>query len=94
MASAKKRLPLLKPQTHCVIMGGKIDKKHFVDAGGYRFYLCCPGCGPKIKKNPGKYVALLKTKGQTPERLPVCSWCGQVKDSPACCTKKGSDNWY
>ena len=91
---AKKQLPLLKPQTHCVIKGGKIDRKHFVDAGGYRFYLCGPGCGPKIKKNPGKYMALLKKKGQIPEPLPMCSWCGQTKGSPECCTQKETKNWW
>lgn len=91
---AAKQAPLLKPQTHCPITGSKVDKKHFVDAGGYRFYLCCPRCGPKITKNPGKYLALLKEKGQTPEKLPSCSWCGQTKGSPECCTKKSSSNWW
>jgi YHS domain-containing protein len=67
-------------------MGGKIDKKHFVDVKGYRFYLCCPGCGEKIRKNPGKYIEILAAKGQAPAKL--CKGCKKVKGSKECCPRK------
>ena len=60
----------LKPQASCPIMGGKINKKLFVDAGGYRFYVCCPGCLAPIKKDPAKALAALRAKGEEPERAP------------------------
>jgi len=76
----------LKPQSVCPIMGGKIDKKVFVDVGGYRFYACCPGCLDKIKANPEKSLATLKAKGEAPERrLAVCTKCGEIKGTAKCC---------
>lgn len=45
----------LKPQTHCPVMGGKIDSTVFTDIQGQRVYHCCPMCGPKLKADPDKY---------------------------------------
>lgn len=76
----------LKPQTVCPIMGGKIDKKVFVDVAGYRFYACCPPCLAKIKADPAKAVATLKAKGEKPElHLVVCPKCGEIKGTAKCC---------
>lgn len=78
----------LKAQTTCPLMGKPVNKKFFVDAGGYRLYLCCAKCTMKAKANPQKAIAMLKTKGQKPEvRLAICAKCGEIKGLPACCTK-------
>lgn len=45
----------LKPQTHCPVMGGKIDSTVFTDIQGQRVYHCCPMCIAKIKADPDKY---------------------------------------
>jgi YHS domain-containing protein len=45
----------LKNQTHCPVMGGKIDSTVFTDIQGQRVYHCCPGCGDPMKKDPDKY---------------------------------------
>ena len=76
----------LKPQTTCPIMGGKIKKEVFVDAAGYRFYACCPGCLDKIKADPAKALAALKERGETAElHLAVCLKCGEIKGTANCC---------
>jgi hypothetical protein len=81
-------LPKLKAQTTCPVMGGKIDKKQFVDAGAYRIYLCCPACESKVKKDPAKAIATLAAKGERPEvRLAVCSKCGELKGTTKCCAE-------
>jgi rhodanese-related sulfurtransferase len=77
-ASAK---PAAKPQTTCPVMGGKINKKVFLDVKGYRVYACCAGCLPKIKANPAKYIAKIEARGEAPVAL--CK-CGAPKGSPAC----------
>lgn len=79
----------MKPQSVCPVMGGKIDKKVFVDVAGYRIYACCPGCLAQIESDPEKAVAAIKAKGETPERrLTVCPKCGEFKGSAACCDPK------
>ncbi len=45
----------LKAQTTCPIMGGKIDKKAFIDHQGQRIYICCAGCKEPFLKEPEKY---------------------------------------
>ncbi|NQT20547.1 MAG: hypothetical protein HQ592_12640, partial [Planctomycetes bacterium] len=55
----------IKPQTTCPVMGGKINKELFVDHGGKRIYLCCPGCEAAVKKDPAKYIAKLEDDGIT-----------------------------
>ena len=61
----------VKAQTICPVMGGKINKKFFVDVKGFRIYVCCPGCNGKIKKNPDKYIKKLEKSGVTLEKTPV-----------------------
>ena len=63
-----------KPQTTCPVMGGKIDKGTYVDVEGKRIYACCPGCLPKIKADPKKYIEKIRQKGEEPE----ISWIGLV----------------
>lgn len=58
-----------KPQTHCPVMGGKINKAQYIDVHGKRIYVCCPGCIPTIKKTPGKYIEKLEKQGITLETV-------------------------
>jgi YHS domain-containing protein len=56
-----------KLQTTCPVMGGKINRKQYVDHDGKRIYVCCPGCIPKIKAAPQKYISKLENEGVTLE---------------------------
>ena len=69
VASEGKSEKKLKPQTTCPVMGGKIDKKVFVDYEGKRVYFCCPGCIGTFKKDPAKYLKKMKEAGEEPEAL-------------------------
>lgn len=62
---------LEKAQTTCPVMGGKIDKKFFVDHEGKRVYFCCGGCDGTFKKDPAKYLKKLEEQGVTPEPAPA-----------------------
>ena len=80
--------PELKPQATCPIMGGAIDKKLFVDAAGYRIYVCRDGCKDVVKADPKKAVEALLAKGEKPEvRAVVCPKCGEIKGTAKCCKK-------
>jgi len=59
------------PQTQCPIMGGKIDRKLFVDYEGKRIYVCCSDCVPKVKQDPAKYVKQLEDAGVVLEKAPA-----------------------
>ena len=53
---AKKDVPVeLKNQTHCPVMGGKIDSTVYTDIQGQRVYHCCAGCSGALKKDPDKF---------------------------------------
>lgn len=58
-----------KAQATCPVLGGAIDKAVFADADGYRVYFCCAGCVDTFKKDPAKYIKILKDKGEAPEKL-------------------------
>ncbi len=62
-----------KPQTLCPVMNRKIDKSIYVDYQGQRIYFCCRGCVAAFKKNPEKYVKILKDQGVALE--PVQTRC-------------------
>lgn len=62
-SAATKPITEAKAQTVCPVMGGKIDKKCFVDVKGKRIYMCCPGCADKIKADPDKYIKQLEDQG-------------------------------
>jgi YHS domain-containing protein len=53
----------LKNQTHCPVMGGKIDSAVFTDIQGQRVYHCCPGCQEPLKKNPDKFFKKAAAEG-------------------------------
>ena len=61
------------PQTTCPVMGGKIDRKLFVDYEGKRIYVCCNDCVPKVKQDPAKYVKQLEDAGVVLDRVPVAN---------------------
>jgi len=58
-----------RPQTHCPVEGGKIDRADFIDYQGMRIYFCCPGCDEDFSKDPEKYLAEMRAKGIEPERI-------------------------
>ena len=59
-----------EPQTLCPVMGGKIDKKLYVDHDGKRIYACCAGCLPAIKKDPAGTIKKLEAQGIELEATP------------------------
>lgn len=56
-------------QTKCPVMGNPINKKYYVDYQGKRIYVCCPACVDIVKKDPEKYLQILKKQGVTPETI-------------------------
>ena len=59
------------PQTTCPVMGGPVDHKLYVDANGYRIYVCCGGCIAAVKADPAKYIEKMKAAGVELEKAPV-----------------------
>lgn len=59
------------PQTNCPVMGGAINPKLYVDANGYRIYVCCGGCISEVKADPAKYIEKMKAEGIEPAKTPV-----------------------
>jgi hypothetical protein len=59
-----------KPQTHCPVMGGKINPKQYVDVNGYRIYVCCKPCTAQVKANPDKYIEQMQAAGLELEKAP------------------------
>ena len=61
-----------RPQTTCPVMkGSPVDRDSpFVDAEGYRIYVCCGGCVGAVKSDPAKYIAQLKAEGVELEKAP------------------------
>jgi YHS domain-containing protein len=53
----------LKNQTHCPVMGGKIDSTVYTDIQGQRVYHCCPMCSAKLKADPDKYFQKAAKEG-------------------------------
>ena len=54
-----------KPQTTCPVMkGSPVDSQsRFVDAEGYRIYVCCGGCVASVQADPAKYIEQMKAEG-------------------------------
>ncbi len=74
------------PQTTCPVMGGKINRSLYVDAEGFRIYVCCGGCIGKVKADPAKYIKQLKAKGVELEKVPEIKGAAaskKVHDHPA-----------
>jgi YHS domain-containing protein len=60
------------PQTTCPVMKGKkINPKLYVDAEGYRIYVCCGTCVKAVKADPAKYIKQMKAEGVNLEKLPT-----------------------
>ena len=59
------------PQTTCPVLGGKIDKKFYIDYRGKRVYFCCNGCDAEFKKDPEKYMKKLQEQGVKLEPCPA-----------------------
>ncbi|MEI8205930.1 MAG: hypothetical protein WCG03_03540 [Kiritimatiellales bacterium] len=60
-----------KPQATCPAMAGQaVNPKLYVDADGYRIYVCCGGCVKAVKADPAKYIAKLKAEGVEIEKTP------------------------
>lgn len=68
-AKVEQKADSLVPQKSCPVMGGEINKKLFVDVNGKRIYVCCRGCYAPIKKDPEKYIKILKDKGEAVETI-------------------------
>ena len=54
---------VLKNQTNCPVMGGKIDSTVYTDIQGQRVYHCCPMCSANLKANPDKYFKKAAEEG-------------------------------
>ena len=52
-------------QTTCPVMkGSPVDSSsRYVDAEGYRIYVCCGGCVKAVQTDPAKYIAQMKAEG-------------------------------
>ena len=59
------------PQTTCPVTGSPVDPKLYVDANGYRIYVCCGGCIAAVKADPEKYIQKMKAAGVELEKTPV-----------------------
>ncbi len=44
--------------TICPVMGNAVTpgKSNIVKVKGHQYYVCCPGCTPKLEKDPDKYL--------------------------------------
>ncbi len=60
---------VMKPQTHCPVMGGEIDKNEFTDYNGMRIYFCCGGCEETFLADPEKYLMQMRAEGIEPEKV-------------------------
>jgi YHS domain-containing protein len=71
----------LKPQTHCPVMGGKIDSTLYTDIQGQRVYHCCPMCSAKMKADPEKYFKKAADEGVLFENIQTtCPVSGEKLD--------------
>lgn len=58
-----------RKQTHCPVMGGKINREEYIDYKGMRIYFCCPGCEQTFMNDPEKYLDQMRAEGVEPERI-------------------------
>jgi YHS domain-containing protein len=87
---AKGKSAELKQQTHCPVMGGKIDSTEFTDIQGQRVYHCCSGCGSKLKANPDKYFEKAAAEGVLFENIQTaCPVTGKPMDKSIFTDYKG-----
>jgi Cu(I)/Ag(I) efflux system membrane fusion protein len=60
----------LVTQENCPVMGGKIDRKVFVDHRGKRIFFCCPSCERDFLAEPERYLKVLEELGERPIDTP------------------------
>jgi YHS domain-containing protein len=70
VSTAAQNEKAVKAQTTCPVLGGEIDKKIYIDFKGERIYFCCSQCIDDFKKNPEKYLKILKDSGVIIEKTP------------------------
>ena len=58
----------VRPQTHCPVMGGEINREVYADHNGLRVYFCCAGCDDAFKADPEKFIEQMKADGIEPEK--------------------------
>lgn len=82
-AAEEKVAPVeLKNQTHCPVMGGKIDSAVYTDIQGQRVYHCCPGCQSKLTADPDKYFKKAFAQGIVFENIQTaCPVTGKPIDT-------------
>ncbi len=82
---AKKETPKeFKNQTHCPVMGGKIDSTVYTDIQGQRVYHCCPMCIAKLKAEPDKYFKKAAADGVLFQNIQtLCPVSGEVLEDKA-----------
>lgn len=67
-----------KEQTHCPVMGGKIDKEVYTDIQGQRVYHCCPGCKQTLVDDPDTYFEKAAAERVVFENIQTaCPICGK-----------------
>lgn len=71
----------LKNQTHCPVMGGKIDSTTYTDIQGQRVYHCCPMCSARLKADPDKFFEKAAEEGVLFENIQTtCPVSGEKLD--------------
>lgn len=76
--SAEKKPVELKAQTHCPVMGGKIDSTAYTDIQGQRVYHCCPSCTKPLMADPDKYFKKAAADGVLFENIQeICPVSGK-----------------
>lgn len=61
-----------KAQTTCPVMkGSPVNESLYVDAEGYRIYVCCGGCVRAVQADPAKYIAQLQAEGVELAKTPA-----------------------
>jgi hypothetical protein len=48
-----------------------VNPKLYVDAEGYRIYVCCGACVKAVKADPAKYIEQMKAEGVELEKTPA-----------------------
>lgn len=68
-SAAAEKSATLSAQKTCPVTGDPINKDLYVDADGKRIYVCCEGCIAPVKKDPQKYIDILKKRGEGVESI-------------------------
>ena len=73
-ASAEKAVEV--KNRYCPVSGDKVNKRVWVDYQGKRYSLCCRDCVKDFKKDPKKYIEIMKQQESSPTP-PVGTMGGQ-----------------